>query len=158
MNRLTFALIACLAAAPAAAGMADPAAHRRAGEGSAFSCPGNRNVRPTPTSLQAKVAEAFGIAPEGAHNSVLRCAGSTLMACTVGANLNCGKADTGRALPGAIAYCRDNPESDFIPMFATGHATIYDWRCAGGKAVAGKTLLSVDPQGFVAENWKPIRP
>ena len=79
------------------------------------------------------------------------------MACTVGANLNCGKADMRRALPGAAAYCRENPDSTFIPMFATGHDTIYDWRCAGGKAVAGKMLLSVDPQGFVAGNWKPLR-
>ncbi len=57
------------------------------------------------------------------------------MACTVGANLNCGKADTRRDLPGATAWCRENPDSDFIPMFATGHETIYDWRCTKGQAV-----------------------
>ena len=157
MNRLALALIACLAAVPAIAGMADPAAHRRAGETSAPRCPGLSGVAPTPPGLQAKVATAFGIAPEAARNSVLRCSGTTLMACTVGANLNCGKADMRRFLPGATAYCRDNPDSDFIPMFATGHDTIYEWRCTGGKAIAGKMLLTVDPQGFVAENWKPLQ-
>ena len=79
------------------------------------------------------------------------------MACTVGANLNCGKADTRRDLPGATAWCRENPDSDFIPMFATGHETIYDWRCTKGQAVAGNKLVTVDPEGFVAENWKEIR-
>ena len=42
-------------------------------------------------------------------------------------------------------------------MFVTGHDTIYDWRCVNGEAVAGKALVTVDPQGFVAENWKEIR-
>jgi len=119
-------------------------------------CPGLAGVRPAPAALQPRIAEAFGVAAEAAAHSVVRCAGPTLMACTQGANLNCGKANARRALPGAAAWCRDNPDSDFIPMFATGHDTIYDWRCSGGKAVAGKTVVTVDPQGFVAENWKAL--
>ena len=95
-------------------------------------------MKAAPPALQAKIAEAFGIDPEAATHSVIRCAGETLMACSLGANLNCGKADARRALPGATAYCRDNPESDFIPMFATGHATIYDWRCSGGTALPAR--------------------
>jgi len=113
-------------------------------------CPGLRGVKPAPPALQASVAEAFGLAPEVARNAMIRCVGDTLMACTVGANLNCGKANARRALPGATAYCRDNPDSDFIPMFATGHATIYDWRCSAGKAVPGKVVVTVDRQGFDA--------
>ncbi len=120
-------------------------------------CPGLKGVKPAPPALQARIAEAFGIDPAGATHAVIRCAGETLMACSLGANLNCGKADARRALPGATAYCRDNPDSDFIPMFATGHATIYDWRCSGGKAVPGKTVVTMDSQGFDAQNWKEIR-
>jgi hypothetical protein len=37
---------------------------------------------------------------------------------------------------------------------ATGHDTIYEWSCNGRRAVAGKTVMTVDPQGYIAENWK----
>ena len=83
-------------------------------------------MRPAPPAVQARIAQAFAIDPEAARNSVIRCDGASLMACVAGANLNCGAGDTRRDLPGAADYCRTNPESDFIPMFATGHATIYD--------------------------------
>ena len=88
---------------------------------------------------------------------MVRCVGDRLLACSIGANLNCGKANLERSLPAASAYCRANANTDFIPMFVTGHDTIYDWRCVNGEAVAGKALVTVDPQGFVAENWKEIR-
>jgi hypothetical protein len=42
-------------------------------------------------------------------------------------------------------------------MAATGHATIYDWSCNGRRAVAGKTVSAVDPQGYEADNWKELR-
>jgi hypothetical protein len=120
-------------------------------------CPGHTDRASVPTALEPKVAAAFGIPTEAARLAVVRCDGATLLACSIGANLNCGKADVRRSLPGASAYCRENPASDFIPMFATGHATIYEWRCAGGRAVAGTPVLTVDPRGYVAENWKAIR-
>jgi len=79
------------------------------------------------------------------------------MGCYIGANLICDKADTRRVLPGATAWCRDNPGSIGIPMSATGHATIYDWSCKGRCAVSGKAVLTVDPQGYIADNWKQIQ-
>jgi hypothetical protein len=42
-------------------------------------------------------------------------------------------------------------------MAATGHATIYDWTCKGRRAVAGKPIVTVDPRGYIAGNWKKIR-
>ena len=119
-------------------------------------CPGLGGVAPARPELQAKIAAAFNIPPEGARNAVVRCAGPKLMACVIGANLNCGKADARRLLPGAAAWCRANPSANFIPMHATGHATIYAWRCAAGKAVAGKTVIAVDRQGFFAANWREV--
>jgi hypothetical protein len=86
----------------------------------------------------------------------VRCAGDRLLACSVGANLNCGKADTRRSLPGAREYCRANPDADNIPMVATGHATIYAWRCVGRSAVATKAVVAVDPHGYDAGNWKEV--
>jgi hypothetical protein len=42
-------------------------------------------------------------------------------------------------------------------MAATGHATIYEWSCKGARAVPGKALVTVDPQGYIADNWKDVR-
>jgi hypothetical protein len=143
--------VGALALALAGPGAAQPAV------GAPY-CATHRGAGPAPPGLQGDVAAAFGIPLEAARNAVVRCAGETLLACFVGANLNCGKADQRRALPGASAYCRANPHSDFIPMFATGHATIYEWRCAGGRAIAGNAVVAVDAKGYAAGNWKEIRP
>ena len=86
--------------------------------------------------------------PAKRESAYVRCAGAKLMACWVGANLDCGKANVHRSLLGATAYCRDNPGSDSIPMAATGHDTIYDWRCDGKRAVAGKANRAVDAEAI----------
>jgi hypothetical protein len=39
-------------------------------------------------------------------------------------------------------------------MAATGHDTIYEWTCAGNKAVISKQIETVDPRGFITDNWK----
>ena len=81
---------------------------------------------------------------------MVRCVGPQLMACWVGANLSCGKANVRRRLPGATAFCRDDPNAASIPMAATGHDTIYDWRCVNGRAVAGKAVgVTNQPAGDV---------
>ena len=120
-------------------------------------CPNPAHATPqqTPPDLTAAVAKAFqidGAAIRGA--SYVRCVGSKLMGCVIGANLNCFKGDTRRALPGATAWCRDNPGSAIVPMAATGHDTIYEWSCKGRRAVAGKAFATLDPQGYIAGNGK----
>jgi hypothetical protein len=122
-------------------------------------CPDPAHATPAdvPPDLTAAVAKAFNVdAPAIAGAAYVRCVGPVLMGCTIGANLVCDKADTRRRLPGATEWCRQNPGSDFIPMAATGHATIYNWSCKGTHAVAGKAVLTVDPQGYIADNWKTI--
>ena len=110
-----------------------------------------------PKKLEPLVGEAFGITADQVRESAyVRCAGGKLMACWVGANLDCGKANAHRSLLGANAYCRENPGSDSIPMAATGHDTIYDWRCDGKRAVPGKANRAVDAQGYIADNWKEV--
>jgi len=79
------------------------------------------------------------------------------MVCTVGANLPCGKADTKRApSPGVVKWCRDNPDTEVVPAVATGHDTIYAWRCRGGAPSIVRQTLHVDPRGFIAEFWKAL--
>ena len=108
---------------------------------------------------------AFGASPARAETDLIavvrdqgfvRCAGKKLLACVIGANLNCGKANLSRSLPGASEFCRSNPDADNIPMAATGHDTIYAWRCVGKRAVAGKAVVVVDSDGYDAGNWKEV--
>ncbi len=122
-------------------------------------CPNPAHATPAdvPADLTAAVAKAFNVDTGAiAGAAYVRCVGPTLMGCYVGANLVCDKADTRRRIPGATEWCRQNPGSQFIPMAATGHATIYDWSCKGTRAVAGKRIVTVDPQGYIADNWKTI--
>jgi hypothetical protein len=123
-------------------------------------CPGPAHASPgkVPPDLVSAVAKAFQVDETTASSGAfVRCVGAKLLGCYVGANLVCDKADTRRTLTGATGWCRDNPGSTGIPMSATGHATIYDWSCKGRRAVAGRAVISVDPQGYIAENWREIK-
>jgi hypothetical protein len=118
---------------------------------------GPRAPAPVPKALEADVARTFDVPVEMIRDGAfVRCAGTRLLACAVGANLNCGKANTRRSLPGASEFCRANPDADNIPMAATGHDTIYAWRCVGRRAVPGKAVVAVDPDGYDAGNWREI--
>jgi hypothetical protein len=124
-------------------------------------CPNPAHTTPAkvPPDLVAAVAKTFAIdSAVIANGAYVRCVGAKVMACAVGANLVCDKADQRRELPGATAWCNDNPRSDSVPMVATGHATIYEWSCKRRRAVAGKVVVTVDPQGYIAENWKDVAP
>jgi hypothetical protein len=122
-------------------------------------CPNPGPSRPAkvPPRLAPAVAAAFNIDKDAAPNTAfVRCVGARLMGCYVGANLDCDKANTRRMLPGATAWCRQNPGAMNIPMAATGHDTIYAWRCVGKRAVAGRAIRAVDPDGYDAGNWKEV--
>ncbi|HLW92655.1 MAG TPA: hypothetical protein VKS78_15335 [Roseiarcus sp.] len=136
------------------------AAHAQSANATQSYCPNPAHATPqkTPPDLTSALAKAFQIDEAAIRDaSYVRCVGPNLMGCAVGANLDCFKADTRRSLPGATAWCRDNPSSTMIPMAATGHDTVYEWSCKGGRAVAGKAVMTVDPQGYIADNWKEIR-
>ncbi|HTV27181.1 MAG TPA: hypothetical protein VMF32_05325 [Xanthobacteraceae bacterium] len=123
-------------------------------------CPNPAHSRPAkvPPSLVSAVAAAFNVDKGAAPNTAfVRCVGPKLLGCYVGANLDCDKANTRRVLPGATAWCRQNPGATNIPMVATGHDTIYEWSCSGTRAVAGRQVMKVDPQGYIADNWKEIQ-
>jgi len=123
-------------------------------------CPNPAHASPAkvPSDLVTAVAETFLIDNAAVRDAAfVRCVGRKLMGCYIGANLNCFKADKRRALPGATAWCRENPGSKGIPMSATGHNTIYEWSCKGRRAVAGEAVMTVDSQGYIADNWREIR-
>jgi hypothetical protein len=89
----------------------------------------------------------------GAH---IRCMDGHLLACFTGANLPCSKMNAARDNRGADAFCRANPDAPAVPAFATGHDTIYQYRCVSGRADVTGTLLDLDRRGFAARLWTPL--
>ncbi len=86
-----------------------------------------------------------------------RCMQGKVYVCAVGANQPCGsKADRAKRNPGAETYCRENPAATDVPAFATGHETIYSWRCAAGKALRGAPIAKLDRRGFRSDIWHVV--
>ena len=151
--RLASAILAgVLAAAAGPAHAETPAQHcQRVGV--------DDTLRSIPASLVPAAQRLFGLrmpAEQVRNTTYFRCANGRVLVCNVGANLPCGKANQSRNLPGATAYCRENPGSDFIPMVATGHDTIYRWRCAGRTAQPRGPVEKVDDRGFFSRYWKRV--
>ena len=144
------ALGALLAGCAGGAAAARPAACRGRPDGT---------LLPIPLDLAPTVAATFHArmtAAEVAGNGVLRCEGGTVLACLTGANLNCGQADRSRRNHGATVWCRAHPDAPFVPKFATGHTTVFDWRCAGRHAVIAAQVQQVDARGFVRGAWRAL--
>ena len=118
-------------------------------------------VRPIPITLIPKARELFEFSaavPDSfiQQSTAFRCMNGKVFLCNTGANLVCGKANTSRRSPGATAFCKANSDVDSVPMAATGHDTIYEWRCNGKDAVISGDTVTVDARGFIAENWRQI--
>src|SRR5262245_58732349 len=99
MRRSAIATAFVLAAITAGASIAFP--HPAAADPY---CPNPAHVTPAkvPPDLAPAVAKTFGIdSTVVANGAFVRCVGAKLMACAVGANLVCDKADQRRELPGA---------------------------------------------------------
>jgi hypothetical protein len=112
---------------------------------------------PLPAWLVSRAKHLFQIdMPDGLiqKTTVYRCLNGKTLLCMAGANLACGKANTNRDLPSVADWCRDHTESDSVPMFVTGHDTVYRWHCSGGRPGIDATAETVDARGFIARNWK----
>ncbi len=111
---------------------------------------------PTP-SLAPAIRRLFGLSgADVLKSSYYRCAGGAVLVCSVGANLPCGKANSSKTLPAAAQWCATHANSDFIPMYVTGHDTLYSWRCAGASAAAGAPIGKLDARGFFPDYWKKL--
>jgi uncharacterized protein YecT (DUF1311 family) len=110
-----------------------------------------------PANLVTAVAKTCQIDEVAVRDAaVVGCVGHKPPGCYIGANLDCYTADARRALPGATDWYREYPGSSDIHVYVTGRGAIYGWSCKGRRAVAGQAVRAVDPQGYVAENWKEI--
>ena len=115
--------------------------------------------RPIPESLTPAVNAVFGtrLPPEAAiRTTVFRCLDGRVAVCMAGANLPCGKANASRTNPGAEAWCKENSNAGFVPAFASGHDTIFVWRCDGGRPEIVRQISEVDKRGFIAQYWKVL--
>lgn len=122
-------------------------------------------LRPIPPALVPQVNAVFHMrmpAHLTQESTVWRCFHGRVLVCNTGANLPCGKADTRRTSPGGAGWCRAHPDADFIPLYMTGHDSIYQWRCRAGHPAIVRQTSRVDPRGFVARYWrtlgKPLSP
>jgi len=118
-------------------------------------------LRPIPKSLAPAVNTVLGTtmsADVAVKTTVFRCANGHVLVCTVGANLTCGPANTSRT-PGSgqVAWCRERPNDAFIPAVATGHDTIYTWRCHNGAPQIIRQTLDADARGYIVQYWKQLR-
>lgn len=118
-------------------------------------------VQPIPDHLIGVARRMFELPADASESYVqastsIRCMNGAAWLCSYGANLVCEKADVSRDSYGAEQYCRQNPDSIGVPMSATGHATVYEWKCVGREARIVRQSTAVDDRGFIAENWKRL--
>jgi hypothetical protein len=117
-------------------------------------------LRPIPEDLVAAAGSALGLTMPAAlamKTTVFRCANGRVLVCTVGANLVCGRANSSRTPGrGQIDWCREHRNDAFIPLAATGHDTIYAWRCQDGAPQIDRQILDVDAGGFIVQNWRQL--
>lgn len=75
----------------------------------------------------------------------------------LGANIPCdSKADRSKTNRGAANYCRQNPNAAEVPAYATGHRTVYRWKCIEGQAEHGPTVSATDRRGFRTDIWHVV--
>ncbi|MEQ9618502.1 MAG: hypothetical protein RIG61_04950 [Deltaproteobacteria bacterium] len=118
-----------------------------------------------PESIAEGLKKEFG-SPESAPTDVFkrgtywRCMDGRVYACNVGANLPCTeKADTSKnPNKGMTDYCKDNPNAEFIPAYASGRSTVYEWKCKGSKPEIVKKIIDADPVGYQKNIWYKISP
>ncbi|MEZ2128943.1 MULTISPECIES: hypothetical protein [unclassified Sinorhizobium] len=88
--------------------------------------------------------------------AIFRCMGGRILVCFVGANLPCSKMNAARDNPGADAFCRENPNEDIVPAFATGHDAVYSYRCRNGQAEVTGSSWELDKRGFATKLWTEL--
>jgi hypothetical protein len=93
-------------------------------------------------------------------STIWRCMDAKVYVCNFGANLPCdSKADTDQTPTEAMkAFCAANPGSDFMPMAATGHATVFSWHCVTDVPTVLNQIGTVDAAGYLQQIWYSIGP
>jgi hypothetical protein len=111
---------------------------------------------PVPLTLTPFLRTTLGLSAEAPlvpKNYFWRCMDGAVYVCAIGANQPCdAKADRAKRNSGADNYCRENRDATFVPAYATGHNSIYEWSCSAGAAVP-KRAIKLDRRGYRADIW-----
>jgi hypothetical protein len=109
--------------------------------------------------LPAWMAKQLNMNPDMGKQMEWRCASGAVLACQYGANIPCdAKAVTNQKPTQPIVdYCRDNPDSQFVPMVVTGHSSAVSWACHGPRPVV-LSSAHVDAQGYQSNYWHKVSP
>ena len=111
-----------------------------------------------PPSLAPAIRRLFNIRGHyEAKAAYYRCADGAVKVCFVGANLPCGKANTRKNLPAVARWCETHPDTKSIPLYVTGHDSLYSWHCVGAKVTTGAPVGTLDGRGFFENYWKVVR-
>jgi hypothetical protein len=117
------------------------------------------DARYTGPKLPAWMAKQLNMKPSQARQMEWRCADGAVLACQYGANIPCdAKAVTNQTPSQPITdYCRENPDSQFVPMVVTGHNSAVSWACHGPRPVV-LSSAQVDAQGYQSNYWHKVTP
>jgi hypothetical protein len=120
---------------------------------------------PVPEEIAEALRTATGAAPDApidwfTEGAFWRCMDGKVYGCFVGANLPCwSEADTSRTPNEAMTeFCVAQPDAGFIPAAASGHETVYEWRCNNGTPEIVRQVVEVDDRGFAADFWYELSP
>ncbi len=118
-------------------------------------------VRSLEKALNSKPGTLDSFARNGAV--YWRCQGGEVLGCFPGANLQCWDANTSTTpTKGEVDWCAQHPgdftEKAFIPMYVTGHTSIYEWRCKGTAPAIFRQVAEVDAAGLNARIWYRLSP
>jgi hypothetical protein len=155
---ITAQFVACAPASPPAT-FTDPFAYCQA-VGTIDAPDARYTGDQVPASVAKGLQKALGLAPDMpmdvlTKNSFWRCMDGKVYGCSVGANIPCESKVNDSKTPneGMTAFCKENPNSDFIPAVATGRETIYAWKCVNGVPQVDKQIFHPDARGFISEFW-----
>ena len=116
--------------------------------------PGSQYAGP---KLPGWMAAKLNLKPDQANLMEWRCAKGAVFACVYGANIPCNAKAviSQKATPAIVEFCRQNPDSTFVPMVVTGHETTVSWTCHDTRPVVTK-VGPVDSHGYAKAYWHRI--
>jgi hypothetical protein len=117
------------------------------------------DARYTGPKLPAWMAGKLNMQPDQGELMEWRCANGAVLACQYGANIPCDSKAMASKEPtqAIIDYCRQNADSQFVPMYVTGHDTSVSWACHGSRPVVIHSA-EVDQQGYQKDYWHKVSP
>lgn len=117
------------------------------------------DARCTGPKLPVWIAAKLNMQPDQGKLMEWPCADGAVLACQYGASIPCDSKAAASKEPSQpiIDYCRQNTDSQFVPIYVTGHNTSISWACHGSQPVVTRSA-EVDAQGYQKDYWHRVSP